>query len=524
MAIIRTGIVEAAGGGATLNINFDSTGYHRALAVAFYYQDDDNVADILTITCDGVPMTPSVSQLIAGGPAKTVYIYYIAGNAIGTNVVALSTSAAGGTFHNARVMGYKNTLQTSVVDASHIDSDAGGLDTWNITTTRDDCWILSYLVSISTVTDYANGTNCIMLGAGSPMRAGDSNASSGVAGIKTVSATAQGSGSWFSLSVAIAPAVLIPILTTSAVSNIALRTAVGNATLDFDGDATITERGFVLSTSPTPTTANTKFIGTGTVGALSTNLTGLTPNTTYYVRSYGINANGTGYGNEVSFTTNNIASTELTKNITAVEGATYAVSLRLTGTLGTVTVKLGRNGGSAVFNATGGVQTMQGVYSGADGIIFTRSADFNGTIDDLLWVRVVGGGSINWASTTLTTVLPISSEVFFARVEDKEFNTYRLYRFLDLLFKDLNGYATVTIKRERDDGVITIDSVFSVGNTSSPASPFSKKRVSFLCKDQAIIIGLSNASLNETFAIAKFMLTGHKRTRKMFGADKIIST
>ena len=42
--------------------------------------------------------------------------------------------------------------------------------------------------------------------------------------------------------------------------------------------------------------------GTG-VGSYTSNLTGLTSNTTYYVRAYATNIAGTGYGNELSFTT-----------------------------------------------------------------------------------------------------------------------------------------------------------------------------------------------------------------------------
>ena len=473
-----------------------------------------------TVTYNGVAMTQSTQYNLGQTPERRMTLYYLIAPASGTNDVVVTSGGGSGVFgvHVTSLTGVDQTTPINVISSV---ADAGGLMTVTFTTTADDCVGVGVVYNYGGGT-YVDGTNFDLFGNDLPYDYGISPTSLGAAGSKTMTCGGS-SNSQAALIMAIKPAVLIAILSSTSVTGIGLRSAVGNGSIDYDGDQTITERGVCIKTSSGPTTADTKFSTSGTLGSFSVNMTGLAVNTIYYARSYAINGSGTAYGPEISFTTNNIASTELTKNITAIEGATYAVSLRLTGTLGTVTAKLGRNGGSAVFNATGGVQTMQGVYSGADGIILTRSANFNGTIDDLLWVRVVGGGSINWASTTLTTVLPISSEVFFARVEDKEFNTYRLYRFLDLLFKDLNGYVTVTVKRERDDGVITIASVFSVGNTSIPASPFSKKRVSFLCKDQAIIIGLSNASLNETFAIAKFMLTGHKRTRKMFGADKIIS-
>jgi uncharacterized protein (TIGR02145 family) len=92
-------------------------------------------------------------------------------------------------------------------------------------------------------------------------------------------------------------------LTTDAVSLITPYTATCGGTITSDGGATITECGLCWNTSPTPTTANNKNVkGSGT-GTFVTDITGLAPGITYYVRSYGINSVGTSYGNEVTFTT-----------------------------------------------------------------------------------------------------------------------------------------------------------------------------------------------------------------------------
>jgi len=92
-------------------------------------------------------------------------------------------------------------------------------------------------------------------------------------------------------------------LTTADVSTISYSTAVSGGNITNDGDASITARGVCWSTSPSPTTSdNLTTNGTGT-GSFTSNLTGLTPVTTYYVRAYAKNSAGTAYGNEVTFTT-----------------------------------------------------------------------------------------------------------------------------------------------------------------------------------------------------------------------------
>lgn len=95
----------------------------------------------------------------------------------------------------------------------------------------------------------------------------------------------------------------VPIVTTQSVTNIDITTATGNGNVTSDGGTTITERGTCWNTSTGPTTANNKFIASGTTGTFTTSLTGLSANTLYYVRSYAINSVGTSYGSEVTFTT-----------------------------------------------------------------------------------------------------------------------------------------------------------------------------------------------------------------------------
>jgi hypothetical protein len=97
--------------------------------------------------------------------------------------------------------------------------------------------------------------------------------------------------------------VTIPTVTTSDVTNITQTTATGGGNVTATGNADVTERGICWSTSHNPTTSSSHASsGTGT-GSYTVNMTGLTANTTYYVRAYAKNSAGTAYGSEVSFTT-----------------------------------------------------------------------------------------------------------------------------------------------------------------------------------------------------------------------------
>lgn len=95
----------------------------------------------------------------------------------------------------------------------------------------------------------------------------------------------------------------VPTVTTTAISAITSSGATSGGNVTADGGATVTERGICYSTTANPTTANSKVTSGSGTGSFAANMTGLAANTTYYVRAYAINAQGTAYGSQVSFTT-----------------------------------------------------------------------------------------------------------------------------------------------------------------------------------------------------------------------------
>ncbi|MDD4033579.1 MAG: FISUMP domain-containing protein [Bacteroidales bacterium] len=70
-----------------------------------------------------------------------------------------------------------------------------------------------------------------------------------------------------------------------------------------DGGAYVTSRGVCWSALQNPTTANPKTTDETGLGSYSSIITGLFPNTTYFVRAYATNAQGTAYGVQKSFKT-----------------------------------------------------------------------------------------------------------------------------------------------------------------------------------------------------------------------------
>ena len=97
--------------------------------------------------------------------------------------------------------------------------------------------------------------------------------------------------------------IVLPSVTTAAITQITETGAVAGGVVTSDGGASVTERGVVYATTQNPTTADNKVSNGSGTGSFTCNLTDLQPNTTYYVRAYATNEVGTAYGEEMSFTT-----------------------------------------------------------------------------------------------------------------------------------------------------------------------------------------------------------------------------
>ena len=117
----------------------------------------------------------------------------------------------------------------------------------------------------------------------------------------------------------------IPTLTTAEVTNITGATATCGGNITDNGGLTVTARGVCWSTSPNPTVADSHTTNGSGTGSFSSSITGLSVSTTYYVRAYATTAAGTGYGEQLSFTTRNGIPTVTTIDVINI-GTTWAYS------------------------------------------------------------------------------------------------------------------------------------------------------------------------------------------------------
>jgi hypothetical protein len=94
-----------------------------------------------------------------------------------------------------------------------------------------------------------------------------------------------------------------PDVSTATLTGINQTTATGGGNVTSNGGHYVSARGVCWSTSPNPTIADSKTSDGQGTGSFTSNLTGLSISTLYYVRAYATNSAGTSYGDQVSFTT-----------------------------------------------------------------------------------------------------------------------------------------------------------------------------------------------------------------------------
>jgi uncharacterized protein (TIGR02145 family) len=96
----------------------------------------------------------------------------------------------------------------------------------------------------------------------------------------------------------------VPTLTTSEVTNLTGTSATTGGTIIDEGSGRVIVRGVCWNAEKNPTISDNKTQNGDGLGVFSSLITDLYLSTTYYIRAYATNSAGTGYGNEISLTTN----------------------------------------------------------------------------------------------------------------------------------------------------------------------------------------------------------------------------
>ena len=128
-----------------------------------------------------------------------------------------------------------------------------------------------------------------------------------------------------------ADTVTVPLVTTnSIIIDVTTTAAQSGGIVTSLGNGSISANGIVYSSvHTTPTLSDSKtsdaLVGEGVIADATflSNMTSLTPNTTYYVRAYATNTAGTGYGSVVKFTTSSSVSA-ITATVTTFAGSLTA--------------------------------------------------------------------------------------------------------------------------------------------------------------------------------------------------------
>jgi uncharacterized protein (TIGR02145 family) len=256
---------------------------------------------------DGTGSGAFTSTLSGLTPSTTYYARAYATNSVGTtygNEITFTTAApAVPALTTAEVASITLTTATS---GGNITSDGG-----SSITARGVCWSKTASPTISndkTADDTGTGTftsNLASLEAGTTYY------------VRAYATNSTGTGYGNELSFTTSP-VVVPVLTSTAISSVSYTTAVSGGVITSDGGATISAKGVCWATTSNPTISNSKTTnGTGT-GTFTSNLASLVPGTTYYLRAYATNSSGTGYGDEISFTTTAVTLPVLTTTATSV--------------------------------------------------------------------------------------------------------------------------------------------------------------------------------------------------------------
>ncbi|MCX6248538.1 MAG: hypothetical protein NTW10_12510 [Bacteroidetes bacterium] len=200
-----------------------------------------------------------------------------------------------------RIASFKiaNSPATMTLDATSITSVSGTLNG----SVNPNGLSTTYYFEWGPTTAYGNTTSSQSAGSGAtsvPVSAAIAGLTTGTTYHFRIKATNSG-GTSTGNDLFFTPGIAVII--TTPPSSITQTTAASGGNITTDGGAAVTVRGVCWSTSINPTITDSHTTDGSGTGSFTSSIAGLTANSSYHLRAYATNANGTSYGLDQPFTT-----------------------------------------------------------------------------------------------------------------------------------------------------------------------------------------------------------------------------
>ena len=301
-------------------------------------------------TSDGSGTGIFVSILTGLTPNTYYYVRAYATNGIGTSYAPVDSFYASNGLPIVTTTTITSITNTGATSGGHVTYDGG-----STVTSRGVCWSTTQNPTISN-SKTSDGT-----GVGIYVSYLTSLSAGTLYYVRSYATNSVGTsyGNQLNFTTTTSPATV----TTTAITNITSTSATSGGNVSSDGGSTVTARGVCWSTSINPTISNSHTNNGSGTGSFTSNITGLSPFTTYYVRAYATNSNGTSYGSQLSFIT--IASATVTTTaITSITQTTATSGGNVTSDGGSSVTARGVCWSTSVNPTTADSKTTDGTGTG----------------------------------------------------------------------------------------------------------------------------------------------------------------
>ncbi len=300
--------ISASSGG---NISSDGGAPVTVRGVCWSTSQNPTIAN--SKTTDGNGVGPFTSILTGLSPGVLYYVRAYATNSIGTGYGFNVSFTSAVTLPAITTTSVTSITLNSATSGGNITSDGG-----SPVTARGVCWSTSQNPTISNLkTINGSGTGAFIssitgLTPGTKyfVRAYATNSAGTKYGENIEFTTYE------NITIPSVTTVLYPMSITST-------TATSGGDVTSDGGASVTARGVCWNTFMYPTIENSKTVDGSGTGSYMSFLTGLLPNTTYFIRAYAINSVGIAYGTpQYQITTPTNLPTLTTSSVSSITSST----------------------------------------------------------------------------------------------------------------------------------------------------------------------------------------------------------